>query len=78
MHPRCMNRISRVRAGLAILGLGLALVQSLRAQLSVGATFGQVFPLQGGTSSDMMLDEFRHRLCLINNNIAQVSIFDYD
>ena len=78
MHPRCMNRLTRVRAGLALLGLGLAMGQPSRAQSSIGATFGQVYPLQGGTPSDMVLDEFRHRLYLIHNNIPQVSIFDYD
>jgi DNA-binding beta-propeller fold protein YncE len=70
--------MARVRWGLVVLSLGLAVWQPLRAQTSVGATFGQVIPLQGGTPSDIVLDELRHRLYLINNNIAQVSIFDYE
>lgn len=72
-----MKHIARVCAGLAILGLGPAGWQPVRAQSALGATFGQVIPLQGGTPSDVVLDELRHRLYLINNNIPQVSIFDY-
>jgi len=63
--------------GLAVLALGLAVWHPLRAQTAVGATFGQVIPLQGGTPSDVVLDELRHRLYLINNNINSVTIFDY-
>ena len=71
MHSTCLNRL------LAVLALGSTLWQPLRAQTSVGATFGEVFPLQGGTPSDVVLDELRHCLYLINNNIGSVSIFDY-
>ena len=78
MYPKCVKRFTRALAGLAVLSLGLAMWQPLPAQTSVGATFGQVIPLQGGTPSDIVLDELRHRLYLINNNIPQVSIFDYD
>lgn len=78
MYPRCLNRLARMRAGLAILAFSLTFGQPLRSQTAVGATFGQVIPLQGGTPSDVVLDELRHRLYLINNNIALVSIFDYD
>jgi len=77
VYPRCVNRLARVLAGLAVLNLSPAVWQPLRAQTSVGATFGQVISLTGGTPSDMVLDELRHRLYLINNNIAVVSIFDY-
>ena len=61
-----------------VVGLSLAIWQPLRAQTAIAATFGQVFPLQGGTPSDVVLDELRHRLYLINNNTSQLSIFDYD
>ena len=72
MRLRCLNR------SLAPLVLALVLWLPLRAQTSVGATFGQVISLQGGTPSDAVLDELRHRLYLINNNVNSVSIFDYD
>jgi DNA-binding beta-propeller fold protein YncE len=64
-------------AAVFMLGLGLAAGPVLYAQQAVGATFGKVIQLQGGTPSDVVLDELRHRLYLINNNTSQVSIFDY-
>src|SRR5690348_12905105 len=39
-----------------------------KAQTSQGATFGDVVRLPGGTPSDIVLDEQRHRLYLVNNN----------
>jgi DNA-binding beta-propeller fold protein YncE len=71
VRPTFLNRI------LALLGFALSLWQPSPAQTSVGATFGEVFALQGGTPSDVVLDELRHRLYLINNNINSVTIFDY-
>src|SRR3954468_13066687 len=47
-----------------------------QAQTS-SATFGDVIPLQGGTPSDIVLDELRHRLYLISNSTSRVNIFDY-
>ena len=41
------------------------------AHSAVGATFGDVIPLQGGTPSDIVLDELRHRLYLVNNNTSR-------
>lgn len=49
---------------------------SLRAQ-SVGATFGQVVQL-GGTPSDVVLDEGRGRLYLVNTSASRVDIYDYN
>ena len=36
-----------------------------------------MIPLSGGTPSDVVLDELRHRLYLIYNNTSRVNIFDY-
>src|SRR5438445_12689830 len=43
---------------------------------STGATFGDVIRL-GGTPSDIVLDESRGRLYLVNSNTNQVSVYDY-
>lgn len=59
---------------LAFLAVSLGTVA--RAQ-SVGATFGDVVQL-GGTPSDMVLDEARLRLYLVNNSANRVDIFDYE
>lgn len=46
-----------------------------RAQ-STGATFGEVIRL-GGTPSDIVLDESRSRLYLVNSNANRVDVYDY-
>jgi DNA-binding beta-propeller fold protein YncE len=43
---------------------------------SVGATFGEVIPL-GGTPSDLVLDESRGRIYVINTAGNRVDIYDY-
>src|SRR6266536_1959657 len=43
---------------------------------STGATFGEVIRL-GGTPSDIVLDEQRGRLYLVNSNTNAVDIYDY-
>jgi YVTN family beta-propeller protein len=43
---------------------------------TVGATFGDVVRL-GGTPSDVVLDESRGRLYLVNSNTGQVDIYNY-
>lgn len=48
---------------------------SLRAQ-TTGATFGEVIPL-GGTPSDIVLDETRQRLYLVNANANRVDVYSY-
>ena len=48
-----------------------------RAQQATGATFGNVIQLAGGTPSDIVLDESRHLLYLVNNTTNLVYIFDY-
>ncbi|MCS7026131.1 MAG: hypothetical protein NZV14_15115 [Bryobacteraceae bacterium] len=56
--------------------LAFALAQATFAQ-SVGATFGEVIQL-GGTPSDIVLDETRGRLYLVNTAANRVDIFDYN
>ncbi len=51
--------------------------RSLHAQQAVGATFGDVIQLQGGTPSDIVLDEQRHQLYLVSNTTSQVIVYDY-
>ena len=43
----------------------------------MAATFGDVIHLQGGTPSDVVLDELRHQLYLVSNTTNQVVVFDY-
>src|SRR5450432_363147 len=43
---------------------------------TTGATFGDVIRLNG-TPSDIVLDESRQRLYLVNQNGNQVNIYDY-
>jgi DNA-binding beta-propeller fold protein YncE len=59
------------------LGLWLWTGQTVHAQQAVGATFGDVIQLQGGTPSDIVLDELRHQLYLVSNTTSQVFVFDY-
>jgi YVTN family beta-propeller protein len=58
------------------LPLTLMLVGPLAIAQSTGATFGDVIRL-GGTPSDLVLDEARGRLYLVNSNTNQVSVYDY-
>ena len=59
------------------MGLWLSAGQAVHAQQAVGATFGDVIQLQGGTPSDIVLDELRHQLYLVSNTTSQVLVFDY-
>ena len=52
----------------------LVVAQSLHAQS--GATFGDLIPL-GGTPSDIVLDESRQRLYLVNSSGNRIDIYDY-
>ena len=47
------------------------------SQQTVGATFGDVIKMPGGTPSDIVLDESRQVLYLINNTTNLVYIFNY-
>lgn len=72
MNPRCIQRFA-----LMLPALWLAMMPSAHSQQTQGATFGDVIQLPGGTPSDVVLDEMRGRLYLINNNTNLVYIFDY-
>src|SRR5689334_19013601 len=52
----------------------LAAAPALRSQSS--ATFGEVIAL-GGTPSDIVLDESRQRLYLVNSPANRVDVYDY-
>ncbi|HTS62026.1 MAG TPA: hypothetical protein VMH28_08365 [Candidatus Acidoferrales bacterium] len=69
MNYRCL-----IFAGLVA---AAAWQQPARAQTAIGATFGDVITLPGGTPSDIVIDELRHVLYLVNNKTSQVLIFDY-
>jgi len=62
---------------LAALALSMPGARLAYAQQTVGATFGDVIKLPGGTPSDVVLDESRHMLYLINNTTSLVYMFDY-
>jgi len=64
--------LSRLRLSASVCVL---LAHSLHAQSS-GATFGDVISL-GGTPSDIVLDESRQRLYLVNSSGNRVDIYDY-
>ncbi|MBS1873115.1 MAG: hypothetical protein JSU00_07860 [Acidobacteria bacterium] len=55
--------------------LGVVAAPAARAQTSA-ATFGEVVQL-GGTPSDVVLDETRGRLYLVNTSAARVDVYDY-
>jgi DNA-binding beta-propeller fold protein YncE len=58
-----------------LLTLALAVASTAGAQ-STGATFGDVIRLSG-TPSDIVLDESRGRLYLVNQSANRVDVFDY-
>ena len=68
-----MTRFERSVFHLALL---LAAVLRPAAAQTTGATFGDIIRL-GGTPSDIVLDESRHSLYLVNQNTNQVSVYDY-
>ena len=69
--------IHRCPVGVMAIGLWLSAGQAVHAQQAVSATFGDVIQLQGGTPSDIVLDEARHQLYLVSNTTSQVLVFDY-
>src|SRR5690349_15781471 len=60
---------------LSIVGVGLCPGQSVPFGVS-GNTFGIVNPLSG-TPSDLLLDEGRGLLYLVNSNANRVDVYDY-
>lgn len=78
MNPQCVRHRRLVWSALTALVLaGLPAVRPALAQQTTSATFGNVIQLPGGTPSDVVLDEPRHLLYLINNNTNLVYVFDY-
>ena len=67
--------ICSFRGAVAVCALTLLGCQAAQAQ-SVGATFGEVIRLSG-TPSDIILDESRGHLYLVNSNANRVDIYDY-
>ena len=65
------------RLALTALLLGLAAAPVASAQQAKAATFGDVIQLPSGTPSDVVLDESRHLLYLVNNTASQVNVLDY-
>src|SRR3954452_15974736 len=72
MYPVTLGRC----AGLFVAFAMWAFSGTANAQ-TTGATFGDVIRLQGGTPSDVVLDEFHHLLYLVNNPTGVVTIYDY-
>jgi len=66
-----------VRLSLTALFFALAPARVAPAQQASAATFGDVIRLASGTPSDVVLDESRHRLYLVNNTNNQVNVLDY-
>jgi YVTN family beta-propeller protein len=68
-----VNRFSlKLVISLAVLCIGYP--KAIRAQQPAGATFGSIIGL-GGTPSDIVLDELRGRLYLVNNSANRVDIW---
>ncbi|HEV3198539.1 MAG TPA: hypothetical protein VGZ73_11540, partial [Bryobacteraceae bacterium] len=77
MNPRCPQRFRAISLAFLILALSLAGPHLVYSQQTIGATFGDVIPLPGGTPADVVLDESRQQLYLINNSTSQVYVLDY-
>jgi YVTN family beta-propeller protein len=75
MLAQLLSLRPRSRSACLALILGLICAAHARAQ-TTAATFGEVIRL-GGTPSDIVLDESRMRLYLINANANRVDIWDY-
>ncbi|HTS26442.1 MAG TPA: hypothetical protein VMH81_11255 [Bryobacteraceae bacterium] len=77
MYSRCPQCFQPVWLVLLSLALFSAVVPAAWSQQTVGASFGDVIPLPGGTPSDVVLDEPRQLLYLINNSTSLVYVVDY-
>src|SRR6266849_5776586 len=69
-----MSRLRPCRLG--SLAIGVLIYSGASYGQSIGATFGEVIRL-GGTPSDIVLDEPRGRLYLVNSSTNAVDIYDY-
>ena len=77
MNPRCPQRLRTASFGFWALALSLAVTPLAYSQQTLGATFGDVIPLPGGTPADVVLDESRQQLYLVNNSTSLVYVLDY-
>jgi YVTN family beta-propeller protein len=68
VNPRCLQFLAVAALAAAWPG---------HSQQPTAATFGNVISLAGGTPSDVVLDEARHRLYLVNYTTNLVYVFDY-
>jgi DNA-binding beta-propeller fold protein YncE len=67
----------QLRVLAAVLGTVITVLCAGRAHAqTTAATFGQIIQL-GGTPSDMVLDESRGRLYLVNSNANRVDVYSY-
>src|SRR5450432_4278854 len=48
---------------------------ALNAQITTAATFGATISLPGGTPSDLVLDQLRQRLYLVNTNNNRIDVY---
>lgn len=64
-------------AGVAVALLASAIVRPAAAQTTTSATFGSVITL-GGTPSDIVLDESRGYLYLVQSSANRVAVYDYN
>jgi YVTN family beta-propeller protein len=78
VNSRCLQRFRSLSFGLVALAVSFAGARLAHSQQTIGATFGDVIPLPGGTPADVVLDESRQRLYLINNSTSTVYILDYN
>ena len=78
MYPQRFQYPRLAWPALAVLAiLVFPTVRPALAQQTTSATFSDVIQLPGGTPSDVVLDELRHLLYVINNNTNLVYLFDY-
>jgi len=75
VNSRCVRKLQFAVVALA---LWQTAAPTAMGQQTVGATFGDIVRLPGGTPSDIVLDELRHQLYLVNNTTSQVLVFDYN
>ena len=68
--------VIRFAAFLATTFVFLSLTPIQAQTITTGATFGEVVSL-GGTPSDIVLDELRGRLYLVNSNANRIDLYDY-
>ena len=76
MVAQWMNPASFRRSWRLLICLGLSCASGWAQAVSTGATFGEVVNL-GTTPSDIVVDETRGRLYLVNSNANRIDLYDY-